>query len=106
MTVQSDPASSMFDRPVSCELQELIETTTKGLQQGLSLDIQQLIADHPMFADQLRELLPAIEMLVRLGNGQSRSSTAASHNYHGLLPLGSQLGDFRLVREIGRGGMG
>ena len=92
--------------PIDPRLEQIIESAAKRLQDGQSLDLEQLAAEHPQFAEQLRELLPAMAMLVRLGDTRSQSSVATLQDGHGPAPPYERLGDFRLVREIGRGGMG
>jgi serine/threonine protein kinase len=64
------------------------------------VDEAAVLAAHPEHADDLRRLLPAIALLADLSrSGGERGAAAAVSG-------GGTLGDFRLVREIGRGGMG
>jgi serine/threonine-protein kinase len=58
-------------------------------------------ARHPELADQIRELFPALEMMEDVRPGPQ--AAAAPPRAAG--PL-RRLGEYRLVREIGRGGMG
>jgi tetratricopeptide (TPR) repeat protein/tRNA A-37 threonylcarbamoyl transferase component Bud32 len=71
----------------------LIDEYTALRQTGACVDAAAFCAAHPDHADALRQLLPALEMLDDLG----RSSPAS---------VPDALGDFRLLRELGRGGMG
>jgi serine/threonine protein kinase/WD40 repeat protein len=86
-------------------LGRLVDALTAQLQAGEPVDLEACIREHPEYAAQLRQLLPALEMLAGLG----RSAVEAPGE---LLPVGpaeemlGTLGDFRLLREIGRGGMG
>src|SRR5262249_4246108 len=58
---------------------------------------------HPAQAAQLRRLWPTIEVLAALGGSAAPGPTAVA----GPPPAGcGTLGDFRLLREVGRGGMG
>jgi len=70
---------------------------------GESPSMDEYIARHPDLAEQIRELFPTIEAMERL---KARSERSAD----GLASLGpvklEQLGEFHIVREIGRGGMG
>ena len=64
--------------------------------------------DHPNYADELEAVRPALEMLGQLSRaGDSALSGVALGAAQGASgePLG-ELGDFRLIREVGRGGMG
>jgi serine/threonine protein kinase len=90
-------------------LAELVEEWTDRLQAGEPVDISACVRKHPEYGPQLRELLPAVQMLAEVGSAaeSSRRGGAASHQ-SGIAgePVTGVLGDFRIVREIGRGGMG
>jgi serine/threonine protein kinase len=85
---------------------EMLEEITKRLQAGEPLDFSAILDAHPDQAERLRRMLPALEVLADLGRSAGR----------GLAPLpvaGGEtshdsgfLGDFRILREVGRGGMG
>jgi WD40 repeat protein len=72
------------------ELAELVAEIAERLRQGEKV----LPEDYPRNAETLRELLPTIKMVADL-------PTAAS-----VSPDLGRLDDFRLLREVGRGGMG
>jgi serine/threonine protein kinase len=86
-------------------LGRLVDELTAKLQAGEAVDREVCLREHPQYAEQLRQLLPALEMLAGLG----RSAVEAPGDLLSVGPaeemLGT-LGDFRLLREIGRGGMG
>ena len=73
------------------------------LRQGQAPSIQEYAAKHPSLAEEILELFPTIAMTERLKARRERSSG-------GRATLGAarleRLGDFRIIREIGRGGMG
>src|SRR2546425_13109795 len=78
----------------------LVEELIDALQSGA--DVEALIAAHPEHADTLRRLLPAARLLADLSSSAAPGDLA-------LDPAGDAhqpLGDFRLIREVGRGGMG
>jgi hypothetical protein len=83
----------------------LVEEVTARLQAGEAVDEEALVLAHPQHAQRLRELLPALRLLADLGSSADATGPVA-------LPpaaaedLAGTLGDFRLVREVGRGGMG
>jgi tetratricopeptide (TPR) repeat protein len=84
---------------------ELVEDLTARLQNGEVFDVEAYLGDHAEHAERLRELLPALQMLGKLsisGHGNLSFPPDASEES---LPVGT-LGDFRILREVGRGGMG
>ena len=84
-------------------LAELVERLTARLHAGESVDLDAICANDPKYADRLRQLLPALEVLADLG--RSAGHEAAPSGPDQLAELGV-LGDYRIVREVGRGGMG
>lgn len=89
-------------QPGAGALDQLVELASQRLERGESIDIDALCAAHPQHAAELRELLPAVAMLLGLGAAtvDARGQGASALATH------ARLGDFRLIREIGRGGMG
>jgi serine/threonine protein kinase len=86
----------------SAVLAELVDRLTRQHQAGQPIDWNGVLRQYPEHAEELHRLLPALKALDDL----SRS---------GVGPLGASatdggvegvLGDFRIIREIGRGGMG
>jgi serine/threonine protein kinase/tetratricopeptide (TPR) repeat protein len=79
------------------ELADLVEEFAAKIQAGEVIDPESFAAKHPDHADDLRRLLPAALALVDVGQAVIVCEEPR-------LPW--QLGDFRLLREVGRGGMG
>jgi WD40 repeat protein/serine/threonine protein kinase len=79
-------------------LAALLEQLASRIQTGEPIDMEAVARDHPEHADQLRELLPAMALLANLSKSDAPLHPRSAE-------LGT-LGDFQLVREIGRGGMG
>ena len=88
------------------ELDRLIEELTRRVQAGEAVDLEAFAREHPGYTEPLRRLLPALELLADLGQSvpaeNPRGDMVRPEPIAGL----GELGDFRLVREIGRGGMG
>jgi serine/threonine protein kinase len=82
-------------------LVRIVDELTTRLQAGEPVDLDPYIAAHPEHAERLRNLAPALGILAELGQAPIAQSTA-----EGSPPFVGELGDFRLLREIGRGGMG
>ncbi len=91
-------------------LANLVESYLEKLQAGELVTISAFAQANAEHAEQLRRVLPALELMADLGRSAARTGPdkCATPPIDGIDP-GSQptlLGDFRLVREIGRGGMG
>jgi serine/threonine-protein kinase len=87
-------------------LADLVEEITDRLQAGESVDLEAYSARHPGRADELRRLLPALEMLAAAGSSPDGHGATAKVAEDTDALVRGVLGDFRIVREIGRGGMG
>src|ERR1700675_1921568 len=61
--------------------------------------LQEYIDRHPELADDIRELFPAMVEIEQAGEDHQQAAEPA---FPGL----QQLGDFRIIREVGKGGMG
>ncbi|NOX53219.1 MAG: protein kinase, partial [Planctomycetes bacterium] len=73
------------------------------LRRGESPSVSEYAQRHPELADDIRELFPTIAAMERLKQGKERSSDGRAS----LGPIRlERLGDYRIIREIGRGGMG
>ena len=99
-------------------LDVLIEDLTRKAQAREAIDVAEYAARYPQYAERLQELLRGIEMLAELGESAAGGTDSQSvqvgnqTDYQSVLrqaadePISGLLGDFRILREIGRGGMG
>src|SRR5690242_15311872 len=86
-------------------LAEVVEEFTNRVQAGEAVDVESYAQRHPEYAERIRQLLPALALLAEVG----RSASAAREDMPMTVAegqLSGTLGDFRLLREVGRGGMG
>jgi WD40 repeat protein/serine/threonine protein kinase len=60
----------------------------------------------PALAGQIRRLLPALVVMEELRPGEEKSSPTPSKRRPGDGPVPERLGEYLILREIGRGGMG
>ena len=86
-------------------LGELIDRIAGRIQAGIPLNLEGILQDHPERANELRELLPAIQMMAEVGHALAKEEIASASDSRKGQELGT-LGDFRILREVGRGGMG
>src|SRR5436309_15854443 len=101
-------------------LAELLDAFTQQMRAGEQPDIEAAIREHPELADELRELWGAVMVADAVAAHSSRNSQALdprgfsktgdvprqqpSGGSHVALP--ALLGDYELLAELGRGGMG
>ncbi len=78
----------------------LIEEYASKLRSGSAPPLEEFASSHPNEADELRDLLPTVVAMeeVRRRRQSGANSIAAK--------IPERIGDFQIVREIGRGGMG
>jgi WD40 repeat protein/serine/threonine protein kinase len=86
-------------------LDELLADFANRLQAGEALDVEGYVGQHPERAEKLRQLLPAVQALADLDWLNSAAPVPSPAGPGAGQALGA-LGDFRLLREVGRGGMG
>ncbi len=88
-------------------LDDVLEDVANRLQAGEPVDYEAILATYPQHAESLRRLLPAVEVMAEFGVSASRLAARGVPPGVGHLETGlGVLGDFRILREIGRGGMG
>jgi hypothetical protein len=80
----------------------VVEEITRKLEAGEPIEL----AEYPEHFELLSQILPALEVLVLMGREASAPTEDAQHAEAGLENQGGRLGDFRLLHELGRGGMG
>src|SRR5205807_7298548 len=69
---------------------------------GEAVDLDALVSEHPAHADELRRLVPAMKVLADWSGSPECPDATTDAGLCSAEPLG----DYRLIREVGRGGMG
>jgi WD40 repeat protein/serine/threonine protein kinase/tetratricopeptide (TPR) repeat protein len=96
-------SSSDARNPVELLAEDFLDRKRRGEKPTL----REYVERHPELADEIRDLFPALLMMEDLG--ESSGGTTGSLAAHNGLAAGTRLhrlGDYRILREIGRGGMG
>ncbi|MBI5851716.1 MAG: protein kinase [Planctomycetes bacterium] len=92
----------MTDRADDTDVFErLIEEFTQALRAGGPADVEDWAARHPAQADAIRDVFPAIVAVEGLKSGSD-----AARPQRPDFAFVDRLGDYRIVAEVGRGGMG
>ncbi len=95
--------------PASLEsdpLDQLAEAFLERLRRGERPALTEYTEKYPELAERIRKLFPALMVLEDFGSvdGQSPGSEVARAALKGQIP--GRLGEYRILREVGRGGMG
>ncbi|WP_254511522.1 serine/threonine-protein kinase [Anatilimnocola floriformis] len=97
----SDSHASEIDAGERERLAKILDEYLVGLERGEAIEPAELLARHPDMADRLRGYLSGLALFQR-----ELDPPASPLPVLGGAANGTILGDFRLLREIGRGGMG
>jgi serine/threonine protein kinase len=90
------PAAVLPPDPEEEHLVQVLEGYLSDLESGRPVDPQRLMAEHPSIAPRLKTCLAGLQ-LIGDASGDHESSSAA---------IGKDFGEYTVLREIGRGGMG
>jgi serine/threonine protein kinase/WD40 repeat protein len=92
------------DADADARLEAIIEAAVDDLASGAAINVEAVAAAHPQFAAPLRELLPMVLTMANLGGAMRQAHAIGEGSKHDAPER--TLGDFRILRELGRGGMG
>lgn len=82
----------------------ILDQYLQSIEQGTPATPERLLAEHPEDAPYLEGYLSSLKLFHRAADGLRENDP--SDGVVALLRTGQSIGDYRLVREIGRGGMG
>jgi len=81
------------------EVARILDAYLAEVEAGRPVDPGRLLAEHPAIAGPLRDCLRVLDLADELAGDPGATDLAG-------LDAGPRLGDYRIIREIGRGGMG
>jgi len=104
MTEQVQRADPILQSDV--EFTQLFEQITNQFVRGQTVNLEKLVADYPQHERSLRDVYPTMKAIADLGLSVSQAAVTDSAKHDVTVERLGTLGDFRIRREIGRGGMG
>ncbi len=97
----SDDNPSMAD-PFGAIADEFVQ----AFRQGKRPCVEEFARRYPAHADEIREMLPALVLMEEAKSGNDSTGQRRQGRASAPATLLQQLGDYRILREVGRGGMG
>ncbi|MBI4600887.1 MAG: tetratricopeptide repeat protein [Planctomycetes bacterium] len=88
------------------ELAQVLEAYLADVEAGRPVEQERLISEHPAIAECLRAAFVSLQFIGDASDSLSSSAKEVAESSGSPVSLGIQLGDYRILREIGRGGMG
>src|SRR5262249_48189058 len=104
--VRGSSSVSGLSREQTSRVIRILEKYLGELENGHAPHPDELVAAHPEMADLLRSYLGKLEVLHHAAAGLLSADANDEIVPGGFLPERGRLGDFKIVREVGRGGMG
>ena len=101
MTEKTIAGETAQSSALDVELAQVLEACLAELEAGNLPDRQALIAQHPAIAERLEACLNNLRFIEHVSMEESSNAPART-----LIDSSGHLGDFRILCEIGRGGMG
>src|SRR5262245_36815861 len=89
-------------------VEQLAEEFVERYRRGERPPLSEYTDRHPEHAAEIRDLFPALVLMERIAPDSDDSSFASSAGLprRSAVEQPQRLGDYRILREIGRGGMG
>jgi serine/threonine protein kinase len=87
-------------------IEQLAESFLARYRAGERPLLTEITAAHPELADQIRSLFPALVEMEQAGSAVGAPTSSVIAGAGSAAAMALTLGDYRIIREIGRGGMG
>lgn len=106
--MKADPTAqnptTVHSRASQQSLADLLELISQKLDEGQVVCVDEWTTQHPEHAERLGELIPTMIAMANWGNAPAGIESKETPTNHSTL-IG-ELGDFRILHELGHGGMG
>lgn len=100
-------ASLSESTELEVQLAALLNEMSDATRQGQEVDVEAYCQQYPGLADELRELWGMLLIADVAGNSQEADTLSGDGEWTGsIFKLPYQFGDYELLEEVGRGGMG
>jgi serine/threonine protein kinase/WD40 repeat protein len=93
------------NNPSADPIGDIADAFVEAFRQGKRPSVEDFAARYPEHADELREVLPALVLMEKAKTPEDAQPAQPAAALTSPLPL-RQLGDYQILREVGRGGMG
>ncbi len=99
------PDGAKHQESLDSELAGALESYLAAIEQGHPVDLERLAAQHPKIAEEFRACLGVLRLASQVERNEEADFSGHTELEH-QQGLPNLLGDFRILRAIGRGGMG
>src|SRR5215831_19730095 len=86
-------------------LGQIADEFVEAFRQGQRPSVEEFARRYPAHADEIRDILPALVLMEKAKASEAPGQHHPAQALADAAPL-QQLGDYQILREIGRGGMG
>ena len=97
---------SDIDPSVADPLGQIADEFVAAFRQGKRPSVEAFARRYPAHADEIREMLPALVLMENVKSADDASAAEEKAAIPAAIPSLRQLGDYQILREVGRGGMG
>src|SRR5262245_49996799 len=87
-------------------LGQIADEFVEAFRQGKRPSVEEFARRYPAHADEIRDMLPALVLMEKAKSADDASSQRRSAGAAVVAPPLRQLGDYQILRKVGRGGMG
>src|SRR5262245_64025352 len=94
------------DPSVADPLGPIADEFVEAFRHGKRPSVEEFARRYPEHADAIREMLPALVLMEQAKSADDSSGSRRQAKAAGAASPLQQLGDYRLLREVGRGGRG